>query len=343
MSDDTLASNGDIVLADDDRVYVADGFGAGNAEYKVSVFDAGNGEVIWQRDDLTTEVSVDDVFLQALVGDTLVVNGQYDSVVAVEAGTGEILWFFPLPEGYGAVRSAVVDDVLVVGTEAPTEGDIRPPIVYALHLADGSLLWETALAVGMDLQWHSPPIADGLAFVSSTISHPQSASGNMIHAVNVSTGEIQWVAELGGDQGFHFYPALTSEELLISWSPDGSTVAHRVDDGSEIWVQPNVIPMAVDTDGTIYAYSDGIVELDPTDGTSTQVIGSDAIGMTVDATAIQDDQLILTGRSGASGFDPRSGEQLWVIDIPPAVAPLALTSNMIVVAIDSGVAVFAIP
>jgi len=345
MSDDTLASSGDTVLADDDRVYVADGFGGGqDGEYRVSVFDAATGDLVWQRDDLTTEVSVDDVFLQALVGDILVVNGQYDSVTALESAAGEVLWSFRLPEGYGAVRSAVVEDVLLVGTDAPREGDIRPPIVYALNLADGSLLWERALAEGTDLQWHSPPVADGLAFVSSTLSHPRSASGNMIHAVDISTGEVRWIAELGGDQGFHFYPALISGELLVSWSPVGSAIAHRVADGSEVWIQPDVIPMAVDADGTVYAYANGIVELDPVDGTSTAVVGADALDMTVDGIVIHDDdRLILTGRFGVRGVDRSSGEQVWRIDTPVAVAPSAVTPSLIVVAIDSGVAVFDIP
>lgn len=238
----------------------------------------------------------------------------------------------------------MVEDVLLVGTEAPREGDIRPPIVYALNLADGSLLWETALAEGTDLQWHSPPIADGLALISSTLSHPRSASGNMIHAVDVSTGEVRWVAELGGDQGFHFYPALISGELLVSWLPDGSAIAHRIADGFEVWIQPDVIPMAVDADGTVYAYANGIVELDPVDGTSTAVVGADALDMTVDGIVIHDhDRLILTGRSGVRGVDRSSGEQVWRIDTPVAVAPSAVTPSLIVVAIDSGVAVFDIP
>ncbi|MEX1038817.1 MAG: PQQ-binding-like beta-propeller repeat protein [Acidimicrobiia bacterium] len=344
MSDATLASSGHIVLVDNERVYVADGFGEEDAESRVSVFDAATGELAWQRDDLTADVSVNDVFLQALVGDILVVNGQYDSVTAVKSATGETLWSFRLPEGYGAVRSAAVGDVLLVGTEAPREGDIRPPVVYALNLTDGSVLWETPLAEGTDLQWHSPPIADGLAMFSSTLSHPGSASGNMIHAVDVTTGHVRWVAELGGDQGFHFYPALISGELLVSWSPDGSAVAHRVTDGSQAWVQPNVIPMAVDVDGTVYAYASGIVELDPTDGTTTPVAGSDAVAMTVDAIVIHDDrQLVLTGRFGARGLHLPTGEQTWRIDTPAAVAPSAVTSRLIVVAIDSGVAVFDIP
>ena len=345
MSDSYLASSGNIVLADDDRVYVADGFGGDqDPEYRVTAFDAMTGELVWQRNDLTGAASVDDVFLQSLVGGTLVVNGQYDSLTAVESATGNILWSFGFPGGYGAVRSAVVGDALLVGTEAPREGDVRPPIIYALDLENGSLLWETALAEGTDLQWHGPPVAERLAFVSSTLSHPNSASGNMIHAVDVSSGEVRWVADLGGNQGFHFHPALISGELLVSWSPDGSAIAHRIFDGSRAWVQPDVIPMAVDANGGIYAYAGGIVEMDPTDGTPTPVVGSDALGMPVDGMVLQDgDQLILTGRFGARGLHLPGGEQVWRIDTPAVVSPPTITSSFIVVAIDSGVAVFDIP
>lgn len=344
MSSATLASSGDIVLADDVRVYVADGFGIGpHPEYRVSAFDAVTGQLVWQRDDLTTTDSVDDVFLQALVGNTLVVNGQYDSVTAVESSSADTIWSFELQEGYGAVRSVVVDDSLVVGTEAPREGDVRPPIVYALDLADGSLLWETALAEGTDLQWSSPPVTGDLLFVSSTLSHPKSASGNMIHALNVSSGEVRWIADLGGDQGFHFYPALISGDLLVSMSPDGSAVARPIDDGSEAWVRPDAIPMAVDPDGTIYAYAQGVVELDPVDGSVTPIVGADALAMSVEGIVIYDDQLIVTGRSGAIGIQLPDGQEAWRINAPEGVAPAAVSSNLLVIAIDTGVAVFDLP
>lgn len=345
MSDATLASSGNIVLADGDRVYVADGFGSGRRPArKVSAFDSMTGELVWQRDDLTTGDSVDDVFLQALVEGLLVVNGQYDSVTAVESASGDVLWSFQLPEGYGAVRSTVAGNAVLVGTEAPREGDIRPPIIYALDLDDGSLLWESALAEGTDLQWSAPPVAEGLAFVSSTLSHPGSASGNMIHAVDVSTGEIRWVVDLGGDQGFRFYPTLTTKGLIVSGSPDDSAIAHRVADGSEVWIQPGSVPMAVDSNGKIYAHAEGIVELDGDHGTPTPIVGSDAIAMSVDGIVIHDvDRLILTGRFGARGLHLPSGELFWGIDTPAAVAPSAVTSRLMVVAIDSGVAVFDIP
>jgi outer membrane protein assembly factor BamB len=166
----------------------------------------------------------------------------------------------------------------------------------------------------------------------------------MIHAVDVSSGEVRWVADLGGNQGFHFHPALVSGELLVSWSPDGSAIANRITDGSQAWVQPDVIPMAVDANGSIYAYADGVVEMDSTDGTPTPVVGSDAVGMTVDGMVPHDgDQLILTGRFGARGFHLPSGEQVWRIDTPAIVSPPAITSSFIVVAVDSGVATFDIP
>jgi len=344
MSSATLASSGDIVLADDERVYVADGFGIGpHPEYRVSAFDAVTGELVWQRDDLTTTDSVDDVFLQTLVGDTLIVNGQYDSVTAVESSSGDTIWSFELPEGYGAVRSVVVDDVVIVGTEAPRESDVRPPIVYALDLADGSPLWETPLADGMDLQWSSPPVADGLVFVSSTLSHPNSASGNTIHALDVSSGEVRWVADLGGDQGFHFYPALISGDHLVSMSPDGSAIALWVGDGSETWIQPDAIPMAVDPDGTIYAYAQGVVQLDPVDGSAIPVAGADVLAMNVEGIVINDDQLIVTGRSGAIGIQLPDGQEAWRINAPEGVAPAAVSSSLLVIAFDTGVAVFDLP
>jgi outer membrane protein assembly factor BamB len=345
MSDATLASSGYIVLADEERVYVADGFGEGNDPTRaVSAFEATNGELLWQRTDLTPDLA-DDVFLQVLTGRRLVVNAQYHTVTAVNAITGESLWTFSLPNNYGAVRSTARGDVLFVTTEAPREGDVRPPVVYALDLDNGTVIWETALAEGTDLQWHNPPIAQGLVFVSSTLSHPGSATGNKVHALDIETGEVRWVVDLGGEQGFSFYPALVSGDLLVLFSPVGSTLALDISDGTQVWTQPGTFPLAIGLNGAIYATDDGIVQLSHADGEARTLIEPRDLGMPIEGGTVQDNVLIMTGRLGAIGFDLTNEVLTWRVEMQPAAAPLAITDRIIATPTGNprGVAVFSIP
>ena len=345
MSDSYLASSGDIVLADGGQVYVADGFGGEDDQTPaVSVFNAESGELIWQRTDLTGG-SVDDVFLQAIAGSRLIVNGQYHSITAVDSENGSTLWSVSLPENYGAVRSSVRGEVLILSAEAPREGDVRPPIVYALDLEDGTVIWETSLAEGTDLQWHRPPIARGLVFVSSTLSHPGSATGNKVHAIDIATGDVRWDIDLGGGQGFSFYPALVSGDLLILYSPEGATIPVDLSTGTEAWLQPGIFPLAIGLDGSIYAGGDGVVVLSHEDGQPTPLVRPANLGLAIELGVVQDNLLVMNGRLGAIGFDLATEELAWRLGTPDVVAPPAITSDIIAMPIGDprGIAVFEVP
>ena len=101
--------------------------------------------------------------------------------------------------------------------------------------------------------------------------------------------------------------------------------------------------MAVGPDGAIYAYARGVIELDPVDGSATQLVASEAVAMTLEGIVRREDQLILTGSSGDVGVQLPDGQEVWRIKTPEGVAPAAVTSNLLVVAIDAGVAAFDIP
>jgi PQQ-like domain len=344
MSGDFSASGGDIVLADSDMLFVADGFGGGMSDNRVSAFDVRSGELIWEREDLAG-VGEEDVFLQALADGTLVASGQYQTITAVDPQAGSTSWSYAFPAEYGAKRSSVSDGVLYVSTGTSHEGNTQPPIVYAIDIEEGALLWETALSEGTDAQWHKPPIADGVVYVSSTLSHPGSATGNMVHALDVASGEILWATDIGGEQGFSFYPSLISGELLITYSPEGSTLALRSSDGSTAWAQPGVFPLAVGPDGAIYGGGDGVVVLDHVNGETTTLLDEEEVGFSATGGIIQDDQLVLTSDRDALGYDLMAEVPEWRIHTPPAAAPAAVTSEVIAVPIGHprGISVFAVP
>jgi outer membrane protein assembly factor BamB len=331
-------------MADSDRLYVADGFGDGQSPNRVSAFDVRTGELLWDLKDLQG-VDEDDVFLQALADDVLVVNGQDRTITAVNAETGATLWSLALPVEYGTKRSSIKDGVLYSSTDTSSEGDTQPPIVYAFDLEDGTLLWETSLAEGTDAQWHKPPIEEGVIYVSSTLSHPGSASGNMVHALEVASGEILWATDIGGEQGFSFHPAFNSGEYLITYSPEGATVALRTSDGSVVWEVPGTFPIAVDSDGSIYGGGDGVLILDSDDGGTMTLLDGDEVGFDVTGGLVQGEQLILTGDTGAIGYDLSAEVIVWRIQTPMASAPPAVTPEVIAVPIGTPreVSVFAFP
>ena len=346
MSNSFGASSGDIVMANDDFVFVADGFGHGDDQHNVTAFDADTGEVLWQRDDLPELGSNGAVFLQALSGETLIVNAQHGPVAAVDTATGSTLWVSRLPLRYGATRSTVSGDVLFVAADATFEGDIRPPVVLAVDLRDGSQVWATALAEGTDLQWHSPPIADGLIFVSSTISHPESADGNMVHALDLSTGEVAWSIGLGGEQGFSFAPGLIARGVLAVSSHPQGTVALDVGNGAQMWVVPDAFPIGLSPDGQFLAYGPtGVVELDLQTGADVLVIPAEDLGTIPYDAKMHQGALIVSEPGWVESYDLNSGRRLWRINVATTNAPVAYTDEFLVAptADPIGVSVFDIP
>lgn len=346
MDNSTLATSGRIVVADGERVYVADGFGGPDGGTTLGALSAGTGEVVWVRD-LVDEPG--NIFIQTVVDGTLVVNDQVDTVWALDAATGEIRWTFAIPT-YGAVGSVVTGDTLVLTVDAQSEGDTRPPVVYGLDLAEGAVRWQTTLTEGTDLQWHSPALGDGVVVVSSTLSHPQSAPGNMIHAVDLGTGAIRWTVDLGGEQGFHHAPTLIDSGTVLVRGPDG-IVALDLSDGSERWRSPNLWPLAVMPSGELLA-ADGspyggeagdVVLLDPVTGSPSLLIAADpSIGFPLGDVFVQDGSMILATRSGLRGFD-LDGSLLWswnalspVVDLPALAGGLVAvpTADRSVVAIS---------
>jgi outer membrane protein assembly factor BamB len=338
--DAQVASSGLIVLANEDAVLIADGF-SGDATHRVTAVSALTGGTIWQREDIVA----DDVFLQAVVGDLLLVNGQFDTLVAVNAADGATVWSFQLPELYGVVSSVVDGDQVIVAAEAPMEGDERAPLVFGLGLADGSERWSTSLAEGTDLQWASLAVADDLVFVAATPSHP-GVGGNTLHALDTATGETRWVFDGGGVQGFHTYPVLVQGDIVAFWAPEDVLIGLEVATGQEMWRLPGSQPLLADPSGSIYAASSaGLQRVDISAGTQ-MVVSESVVDFPVSsAIALDDRQLVVAGRLGLSAVDTESGDILWHWNDTPLVEGRIATVDGLVIAptSDGGVVAIRIP
>lgn len=232
-----------LLAANQQAVFVADGWGdASNDPRGVSALSVTTGDVIWHRSELGTIPSDSGVFIQLLTPDRLVVNGQDRLLAALDLTTGDTLWAFNLPEGYHASGAVSSGDLMYVGAHATSEGAIQPPIAYAVDLSDGSVVWETPLTEGTDLQPAAPALAEDSILFGTTLSHPGSAEGNMIHAVSLEDGSILWDLNLGGDQGFKFFPTLIRDQIAIVSGPTGM-LGVSLNDGTIRWEVPAAQPL----------------------------------------------------------------------------------------------------
>ena len=205
---------GSSVLTDDELVFAADGF-LGD---RISSLEAGTGNVVWHR---PVGGPLGTSFLLTLDRGIVLASGHFSKLVAITADTGDDLWDLEVPDGYGAVSAVPWGDMFVVGTDAPTEGDTRPPIVYALDQATGVVRWSVELAEGTDLQWGAPGANEGIVVFQSTLSHPGSASGNMAHALEIGDGAIRWIVDMGGAQDFTFWPSIVRAGRVALHGPTG--------------------------------------------------------------------------------------------------------------------------
>jgi outer membrane protein assembly factor BamB len=317
MSDQFISSNGRLVLSRGESVFVANGF---STDRNVTAISAGTGDVRWQH-----PILPEDTFLQAVTDDLLFVNGQFDSLVAVSTDSGATVWTFDLPERYGVVGSVLDEDQIIVAADAQMEGDTRPPLVYALDVDDGDVRWTAELATGTDLQWSSLTIADQVVLIASTPSH-QGSAGNMIHAVDTGTGAIRWVRDFGGTQGFHAYPIVVVDSVVMFWAPGDTDelVGLELDTGAELWRAGGIRPLLPTADGRIYGVTGGIVVVEPRTGDAGEVIPDveDPDSGVMTATT-HDGQIVVVGRLWIRGYEIATGSLAWTWTPDEPVVDLA--------------------
>lgn len=338
MTDGLLSTNGRITLSDDDRVYVANGFGE---TANVTALSTSTGDAIWERSDLVANTPS----LQAVISDTLIISGQESMLRAVTAATGEDRWTVRFPRGYGAVGSVVVGQILFTTTDASANGDTRPPVVYGFDLATGHELWRSALTEDTALQWHAPTAGSGVIMVASTLSDPGSASGNMVHAVEADTGAIRWAKDLGGGPGFNWSPTPIGEDVAFLTGPE-EVVAVDLATGDELWVGAGARPLAIAGNGDLLATAEeGVVRFDAVTGTKSVISDLATARDGVWSGTLHEGQLILYVPRGITAIDPGSGDVLWewatddvMVDLP------SLSGRHIAIpTADRAVSLFTIP
>lgn len=333
---DAFFADGRLLATDGERLFVADGHGSfSDSPRMVTAVSADSGAILWQQD-FGAGIQ-QGLFIQAVSADRLLVNVAEGQVWTLDTSTGEILREFDLLAGYGAAGTVATDDVYFLGADTSSEGNTDPPHVMSVNFDDGSLNWETFLTEGTDLQPISPAFADDALIFTSTLSHPGSAEGNMVHSLDPADGSILWTANLGGDQQFKFFPSLIVGNNVVVSGPDGA-VALALATGEQGWSTPNVQPLGLGPDGRIYAYApNGVVTLDPDTGEPDQFIDLDwspryaPIGLWING-----DQVVVSDGIRLRVFSQASGELAfeWSAD-PGAIVdfPILATPNLMAIPI----------
>lgn len=268
---DAFFADGRLLASDGERLFVADGHGSfDDSPRMVTALSPDSGSILWQQDFANSIQQ--GLFIQAVSADRLLVSVAEGQVWTLDTSTGEILGEFDLLPGYGAAGTVASDDVYFLGADTSSEGNVDPPHIMSVTFDDGTPNWQTPLAEGTDLQPIAPAYTNPTLIVTSTLSHPGSADGNMVHALDSADGSILWSVDLGGDQQFKFFPSLVVDNDVIVSGPDGAA-ALSLATGEQAWTASNVQPLALGPDGTIYAYApNGVVTVDPDTGESDPFI-----------------------------------------------------------------------
>lgn len=326
---DAFFADGRLLATDGERLFVADGHGSFDESPRmVTAVSTDSGAILWQQD--FGDSIQQGLFIQSVSADRLLVSVAEGQVWTLDTATGEILREFDLLAGYGASGAVATDDVYFLGADTSSEGNTDPPHAMSVNFDDGSLNWETVLTEGTDLQPISPAFDDDTLIFTSTLSHPGSAEGNMVHALDPADGSILWTANLGGDQQFKFFPSLVVGNNVVVSGPDGA-VALALATGEQAWSAPNAQPLALGPDGRLYAYApNGIVTLDPDTGEPEAFIDLDwspryaPIGLWING-----DQVVVSDGIRLRVFSQASGELTFewradpgaIVDFPILAAP----------------------
>jgi outer membrane protein assembly factor BamB len=236
MSGSFAPSGGRLAVTTDDAVITSEGFGSVGVEPsgRIAALDRARGSVRW------TAKLLGPAFLQGAGGGTVIANPEHEQIVGLDATNGTVRWTISLSElglpGYGAVTSAVAGPISAIGLSADNEGDVRPPVILGVNTINGKVAWRTALVAGTDLNWGTPPVSDGEAVFTSTLSHPGSAEENVAQLVDLTDGSVRWTAGMGGSQGFSNVAAvIDGAHVHLPAYPDVLTVDRA--DGSRRWTR----------------------------------------------------------------------------------------------------------
>jgi outer membrane protein assembly factor BamB len=239
-------------VAADDLVLVSTGF---HEPGRVRAYDARTGRLRWAYGTGGT------AFVWAVGEGRVIVAPDRGSLIALDLETGREWWRLALSPGQAPEHGTIAGGHLYIGTSFTSEGDLRPPIVYAVDLATGRRRWQAVLEPDADLEWGAPVVEGDLVLVADTPSHQGSAPTSRLHALHADTGRVRWKADLRSrEQGFHTERPLVIGGLVLTVTTSGALLAVDAGSGREVWRERRgpFLPRIVGTsDPLVFAIMDG--------------------------------------------------------------------------------------
>jgi outer membrane protein assembly factor BamB len=258
-------------------------------------------------------------------------------LVGLDPVTGRRRWQVRLAPGQGPDAATLSGDRLYVATSFPGEGDLRPPVVCALDARTGRRHWRVALDRGTDLQWGAPVLAGGLLLVASTPSHPGSAPGHVLHALDAASGRARWEVPLPArDPSFHPERPLAHRGLVIVPAV-GALLAIDPGSGRVVWRRPaRRLPQLVGAAGglVLAVADDGLVALAAGSGRERW-----RLPLAADRhrwAAVGAGRLHVVAAGLALAVDPATGRVLWGTVTGTAVGPSLLVADRLYVPTTRG-------
>lgn len=257
-----------------------------------------------------TEAHPEECASGALIGKRLVLGSRGGSVVAVDVGSGSLLWSTPISGGVdGEARYDARRGQVYVGSD---DG-----LLYAIEPGDGRIRWSSKFKGPVD---HAPDIGTDDLFLAT--------AADRVFAVNPDDGKLRWQYERESPEGFtiHGYAVPRQDgHLVYAGFSDGYLVALQADTGDVRWSRSLAAASEqfVDVDASpivwrgklfVASFSGGLYGLRPNDG---EVLWRTSIDGTSALTQGASNLYAVSSRAGLAAVSS-DGNILWRQGLPSA-------------------------
>jgi outer membrane protein assembly factor BamB len=271
-----------------------------------------DGSLLW-----TTPAAIDltlPVVAPPLVADGVVyfLASRESAVYALNAATGKVLWHTTVSSPPGdtfigwSFRLTLADGVLYGISTGATYA--TPNMLFALHAADGTLLWKHSLPEGK--AFSAPTLNNGVLYLEATFGNGDQGEQSMVYAFGAQSGSERW----------HSQP-IPGSSLDVLALPSGPTVANGV-----VYVEGyyGLLSAFHTRDGTLL-------------WSSTPIAG----GLLTVAPQVVGQTLYLVGKDThdkdfAAALDARSGAVLWSYRVLFISQSFAVKNNVFYLSLDTG-------